>query len=74
MIPEIVVQGKDEQQLLMMRQASLIPVLTKAIQEQQELIDTQQKKIETLEKLVSRIELLEAQMQDLQNESQLEKP
>ena len=70
-IPEIVVQGKDEQQLLMMRQASLIPVLTKAIQEQQELIDAQQKKIETLEKLVSRIELIEAQMQDLQNESQL---
>ncbi|MGC6479293.1 MAG: tail fiber domain-containing protein [Flavobacteriaceae bacterium] len=64
-IPEIIVQGKDEQQLLMMRQASLIPVLTKAIQEQQELIDAQQQKIETLEKLVSRIELLEAQMKKL---------
>ncbi|MEO1049106.1 MAG: tail fiber domain-containing protein [Bacteroidota bacterium] len=47
-IPEVVGVGDDDQQLLSIRYTELIAVLTKAVQEQQALIEKQNKEIERL--------------------------
>ena len=62
-IPEAVVEGNDENKLLSINYTSLIPVLTKAIQELNKVNEDQQKiieqqKIEYL-KLLKRVEALE---------------
>jgi endo-1,4-beta-mannosidase len=62
-IPNAVIEGNDENKLLSINYISLIPVLTKAIQELNKVNEEQQKiikqqKIEYL-KLLKRIEALE---------------
>lgn len=51
-IPNVVQTGADENQTLRVSYTELIPVLIKAIQEQQEIIDTQNEKFAALEKMV----------------------
>lgn len=55
-IPSIVTENKDEYNTLSVNYISLIPILVKSIQEQQEIIKKQQ---ETIEKMNQRLELLE---------------
>lgn len=49
-IPEVVIEGKDEFKTLAVNYTSLIPVLVKSIQEQQELILKLEQRIKDLEK------------------------
>ncbi len=49
-IPEVVEEGKDSQKMLGVHYSDLIPVLIKAIQEQEQKIQDLQKKVELLEK------------------------
>ncbi len=62
--PEVVSQQPDENHTLGVNYQALIPVLTKATQEQQIIIEKQQQTIqnqnETIEALIRRIEALEA--------------
>jgi len=51
-VPEIVSQSDDEKHMLSMRYSELIPVLIKATQEQQVLIDQQSQQILALEKML----------------------
>ena len=51
-MPTLVTEGKDKDKLLSVNYTALIPVLTKAIQEQQEQLSTQKKEIEELKKMV----------------------
>ena len=44
--------NKEKQDLYMMDYTRIIPILTKAIQEQQQIIDNQEKRIIELEKFV----------------------
>jgi hypothetical protein len=53
--PLVVKEGTDQDKLLSVNYVGLIPVLTKAIQEQQEQINTQQKQIEELKKMVEQL-------------------
>jgi hypothetical protein len=48
-LPELVTEGTDENKTLSLDYNSLIPILAKAIQEQQAVIDSLLKRIETLE-------------------------
>jgi hypothetical protein len=54
-VPEIVSEGKDEDKLLSVNYNALIPVLTKAIQEQQEIIEDLKKEIELLKELLKEL-------------------
>jgi len=54
-LPFIVTEGTDKDKLLSVDYISLIPVLTKAIQEQQAQIQQQSDDIKTLKKLVSQL-------------------
>ena len=56
--PEVVSQQADEKHTLGVNYQALIPVLTKAMQEQQVIIESQQKAIENLKK---RLQILESQ-------------
>jgi hypothetical protein len=47
-MPELVSEGNDKDKLLSVNYTAIIPVLTKAIQEQQVLIEMQQKQINEL--------------------------
>ena len=51
-VPEIVSQTDDEKHMLSMRYSELIPILIKATQEQQALIDQQQQQIKELQSMV----------------------
>lgn len=50
--PDLVNEGKDKDRLLSINYTALIPVLTKAIQEQQSQIEDQQKQIDELRKMM----------------------
>ena len=50
--PDLVIEGKDKDKLLSINYIALIPVLTKAIQEQQSQIEDQQKQINELKKIM----------------------
>ncbi len=50
--PDLVNEGKDKDRLLSINYIALIPVLTKAIQEQQSQIEDQQKQIDELRKMM----------------------
>jgi hypothetical protein len=50
--PDLVNEGKDKDRLLSINYISLIPVLTKAIQEQQSQIEDQQRQIDELRKMM----------------------
>lgn len=54
-IPEIVQKKNDEMKTRSMRYSELLPVLIKATQEQQALIDQQSREIEELKKMVVRL-------------------
>lgn len=54
-IPEIVKKAKNKKQLRSMSYTELVPVLIKATQEQQALIDQQNKKIEHLETMLEKL-------------------
>jgi hypothetical protein len=51
-LPILVIEGSDKDKTLSVNYISLIPVLTKAIQEQQEQLSTQKKEIDELKKMV----------------------
>jgi hypothetical protein len=51
-LPMLVIEGSDKDKTLSVNYISLIPVLTKAIQEQQEQLSTQKKEIDELKKMV----------------------
>ena len=63
LIPEVIDVGDDENKTLGMKYTELIPVLIKAIQEQQEIIDGQDSKLKSqnnnYKKLLKRVEQLE---------------
>lgn len=50
--PDLVIEEKDKDKLLSINYIALIPVLTKAIQEQQSQIEDQQKQIDELKKMM----------------------
>ena len=54
-MPTLVTEGTDKDKLLSVNYTTLIPVLTKAIQEQQEQLSTQKKEIETLKAMVEQL-------------------
>ena len=54
--PELV--GKDDEDFLTLNYQGFVPLLTKAVQEQQETIDSQNKEIEDLKGRLKRIERL----------------
>ena len=54
-MPMLVTEGTDKDKLLSVNYTALIPVLTKAIQEQQEQLSTQKKEIETLKAMVEQL-------------------
>jgi hypothetical protein len=51
-LPMLVVEGTDKDKTLSVNYISLIPLLTKGIQEQQAQISSQQKEIDELKKMV----------------------
>jgi hypothetical protein len=51
-MPNLVIEGTDKDKLLSVNYTALIPVLTKALQEQQNAIQSQQKQIEELKLLI----------------------
>jgi hypothetical protein len=57
-LPFIVKEGNDENKLLSVNYISIIPLLTKGIQEQQNLIESQQKQIESQQKQLDEIQEL----------------
>ncbi len=65
-ISEVVDISEDKEQILGINYSSLIPVLIKSIQEQQQIIDKQKQKNEQLEKLLleltNRLELVEQKL------------
>jgi hypothetical protein len=54
-MPTLVTEGTDKDKLLSVNYMAIIPVLTKAIQEQQKAIQDQQKQIDELKQLVDRL-------------------
>ncbi|MEY3060350.1 MAG: hypothetical protein RL000_1702 [Bacteroidota bacterium] len=50
--PDLVIEGEDKDKLLSINYIALIPVLTKAIQEQQSQIEEQQRQIDELKKMM----------------------
>ena len=59
-IKELVHIGEDKDQTLSLNYTGLIPVLVKAIQDQQDIIDTQNKKIDELSSLEKRVIQIES--------------
>jgi len=51
-MPNLVIEGTDKDKLLSVNYTAIIPVLTKALQEQQKAIQSQQKQIEELKLLI----------------------
>jgi hypothetical protein len=64
-MPELVTEGKDEDKLLSINYTAIIPVLTKAIQEQQVLIEANQT---TIQKQQEQIDELKALLMKLLND------
>jgi hypothetical protein len=64
-LPFIVTEGTDENKLLSVDYNSFIPMLTKAIQEQQKQIESQQKLIEELQSYKSAISSLQKELEEL---------
>jgi hypothetical protein len=54
-LPYLVSQGTDQDKILSVDYNSIIPVLTKGIQEQQVLIEAQQKQIDELKLLLEKL-------------------
>jgi hypothetical protein len=54
-MPELVTEGKDKDKLLSINYTAVIPVLTKAIQEQQDTIQKQQEQIDELKALLMKL-------------------
>lgn len=54
-IPEVVVTGSDENKTMGIAYSDLVPVLTKAVQEQQKIIENQGKKIEEISKALEKL-------------------
>jgi len=50
--PDLVNEGKDKDKILSVNYITLIPLLAKAIQEQQVQISSQQKEIDELKKMI----------------------
>ena len=65
-MPKLVLEGSDENKLLSINYVALIPVLTKAIQEQQEQIELLKEEIKTLSKeKMATAELQQGQIDEL---------
>ncbi len=54
-MPELVSEGKDKDKLLSVNYTAIIPVLTKAVQEQQAIIEKQQMQINELKALLEKV-------------------
>jgi hypothetical protein len=54
-MPELVSEGKDKDKLLSVNYTAIIPVLTKAVQEQQAIIEKQQTQINELKALLEKV-------------------
>ena len=54
-MPNLVAEGNTADKLLSVNYTALIPVLTKAVQEQQQVIVNQQKQIDELKALVNQL-------------------
>jgi hypothetical protein len=54
-MPELVTEGKDKDKLLSVNYTAIIPVLTKAVQEQQAIIEKQQMQINELKALLEKV-------------------
>jgi hypothetical protein len=54
-MPELVSEGKDNDKLLSINYTAIIPVLTKAVQEQQAIIEKQQMQINELKALLEKV-------------------
>jgi len=67
-IPEVVVEPKNKEELLGVKYADLIPVLIKAIQEQQNQITALVQKNNTLSSQISEIINLKAEVIALKNQ------
>ncbi|RVU26544.1 hypothetical protein EOJ36_00690 [Sandaracinomonas limnophila] len=52
-LPQLVKESDDKDKILSLNYIGIIPILTKGIQEQQQIIETQNKRIEKLEKIVN---------------------
>jgi hypothetical protein len=61
-LPEVVNEGNDEKKTLGLYYADLVPVLIKATQDQQGLIDKQNRKIEMLEREIEAMKKQQAQI------------
>jgi hypothetical protein len=57
-MPELVTEGKDEDKLLSINYTAIIPVLTKAIQEQQVLIEANQTTIQKQQEQIDELKVL----------------
>ena len=65
-LKELISVGRDENQTLSLDYVSLVPVLIKGMQEQQDIIDAQAKKIEELEKKEKLLLSIEARLTALE--------
>jgi hypothetical protein len=54
-LPEVVYEARDTEKIFKVNYISIIPVLTKALQEQQQQIQAQQQQIDELKKLVKEL-------------------
>jgi hypothetical protein len=54
-LPDVVFEAKDTEKIFKVNYISIIPVLTKAVQEQQQVIVNQQKQIDELKALVNQL-------------------
>jgi hypothetical protein len=54
-LPDVVLEARDTEKIFKVNYISIIPVLTKAIQEQQQVIVNQQKQIDELKALVNQL-------------------
>lgn len=57
-MPELVSQGKDKDKLLSVNYTAIIPVLTKAVQEQQKIIEQNQATIQKQQEQINELKLL----------------
>jgi hypothetical protein len=67
-IPEVVFVGDDENKTLGVYYSDIIPVLTKAIQEQQAIIEKQNKEIEALKESSKQFETLKAEIEIIKSQ------
>jgi hypothetical protein len=72
-IPEVVFTGDDENKTLGVYYSDIIPVLTKAIQEQQAIIESQKNEIERLKKKSTEVDNLKAEIEFIKSQLNADK-